>query len=296
MRIVAPSGPIDPDKLEQGAAILKSWGLEVEIGEHALDQSSTYLAGSDGARIADLSRAWCDPRVSAVMCARGGYGLQRIVDWIDWGQLAAAREGADSPVLIGFSDATALHEAVATRLGVVTLHGPMVATRRFATDVESQERLRHVLFGTEIGLGPLTGDTVRELVPGRVSGVLCGGNLTTMASGVGTYTAHKSLAGGLVLLEDVAETPYEVDRMITQLLRSGVFDGIVGIVGGTWVGCGDPLAIDRVLVDRLGPLNIPILNGVDVGHGLSNHTVPLGLTGMLDAQQGVLWWQAPALG
>lgn len=294
VRIIAPSGPIDPAKLHAGVDILRSWGLQVEIGEHTLDHNG-YLAGTDSGRITDLARSWCDPRVSAVICARGGYGLQRIVDWIDWSELAAARDGEDSPVLVGFSDATSLHEAVATRLSVASLHAPMPASRRFQQDLESQERLRHTLFGTELDLGPLTGDAVRSLVGGRATGVLCGGNLTALAAGVGTYTAQSSLAGGLVLLEDVAETPYRVDRLITQLLRAGVLDGVAGIVGGSWVGCGDPEDIDKVLLERLGPLEIPILNGLDFGHGLANHTIPLGLVGALDADQGLLWWQAPAL-
>lgn len=295
VRIVAPGGPIDPNKLDVGAAILKSWGLQVEIGEHAFDQSTNYLAGSDGNRIADLVRAWCDPRVSAVICARGGYGVQRIVDWIDWNELAAARDGADSPVLVGFSDITSLHEAIGTRLGVVSLHGPMPATQRFERDDESQNRLRQLLFGTELELGPITGDAIRTLVPGRASGVLAGGNLTALSTGIGTYTAPNSLAGGIVVLEDVAEPAWRVDRRITHLLRAGVLDGIAGVAGGTWVGCGDPEDIDNVLIDRLSPLGVPIVNGLSIGHGLSNHTVPLGVVGALDCDEGMLWWQAPAL-
>ncbi len=295
VRIIAPSGPIDPANLDAGIGLLSSWGLTVEVGEHVLDRHAYYLAGTDAARIADLARAWCDPRVAAVICARGGYGLHRILDWVEWDTLRAAREGEDAPVLVGCSDATTLHEAVGTRLGVVTLHGPMAASSRFLEDDESQGHLHDVLFGLEGSCGPISGMDVRTLRGGRAGGVLCGGNLTCLAAGVGSFTARESLAGGIVVLEDVAEPPYRIDRMLTQLLRAGVLDGIAGVAGGTWVGCGNPEQIDSILVERLGPLGVPILSGLDIGHGKRNFTIPLGATGALDADAGMLWWPSPVL-
>lgn len=296
VRVIAPSGPVDdPDRLTAGVQALSSWGLQVELGEHTLGRHSGYLAGTDTARIADLARAWCDPRVAAVICARGGYGLHRIVDWIDWATLRAARDGEEAPVLVGFSDATVLHEAIATKLEVVSLHGPMPATERFRQDPASREHLRRVLFGLELEAGPVTGAQVRTLTQGRASGVMVGGNLSSLAAGVGTYTAQASLAGAVVLLEDVAEDVQRIDRCLTHLLRAGVLDGIAGVAGGDWIGCGDLDQVDRLLVDRLGHLAVPMVNGLDFGHGFANRTIPLGITGALNADRGALWWSAPAL-
>ncbi len=295
VRIIAPSGPVNPDYLQRGVDLLRSWGLEVELGDHVLDRQDGFLAASDAARLADLQRAWCDPRVAAVICARGGYGLQRILDDIDWTQLAQARSGQDAPVLVGCSDVTALHEAVATQLEMVSLHGPMAASRRFLEDEEGQRHLRGVLFGEDSSVGPVTGRQSRTIVGGRATGVIVGGCLSMLVSGLGTRTGRAGLAGGLLVLEDVVEQPYRIDRMLTQLLRAGVLDGVAGVAAGTWIGCGSPEEVDAVLADRLGGLGIPIVCGLDVGHGRPNLAVPLGVQGVLDADRAMLWWQSPAL-
>ncbi|MFV0460290.1 MAG: LD-carboxypeptidase [Actinomycetales bacterium] len=295
VRIVAPSGPIDPGLLEQGVGVFTSWGLTVEVGEHVLDRDTGYLAAADAARITDLVRAWCDPRVAAVICARGGYGVHRILDSIDWTMLAQAREGQAAPVLVGFSDITALHQAVATNLKVVTVHAPMAASRRFLDSETSQHRLRHLLFGVDREAGPVGGEQVRTIVPGRTTGVLVGGNLSTLVAGVGTATSPARLAGGILLIEDVTEDPYRIDRMLTQLLRSGALGEIAGVAGGTWVGCGSPEEVDSVLHDRLAPLGVPVVNGLDFGHGRTNLSVPLSVPGALDSSKGILWWPTPTL-
>ena len=129
VRVIAPSGPIDPDRLQAGAHLLESWGLQVEVGEHVLGRTRHgYLAGTDAERASDFVRAWCDPTVAAVMCARGGYGTHRMIDLVDWSALRAARHDDPPPALVGFSDVTALHEAVGVELGVASLLGPMVAS------------------------------------------------------------------------------------------------------------------------------------------------------------------------
>jgi muramoyltetrapeptide carboxypeptidase len=126
--VVAPAGPVPEEPLYRGIAVLESWGLRVELGKHVLDRHSRlpYLAGADADRAADLQRAWCDPGVDAVFCARGGYGCQRMVDLLDWDAMAAA----GPKVFAGSSDVTALHEAIGTHLGMVTLFSPMIAGRQ----------------------------------------------------------------------------------------------------------------------------------------------------------------------
>lgn len=275
--VVAPSGPADPARLERGCSILRGLGLDVVVGEHALDRGPLrYLAGSDADRAADLQDAWCDPRIAAVLCARGGYGATRVLDHLDW---AALRE-APPKLLHGSSDITALHIAFGGRLGVTTSFGPMVATLVVDAGAEVLDHLRAGLFGAG---APVRGD--RALRAGRAEGTLTGGNLSLLASLIGTPYAPEPAAGRIAFLEDVDEAPYRVDRMLTQLLQAGWFDGVAGIVLGTWIGCGD---LAPVFADRLMPLGVPILAGVPVGHGPRQLTLRLGAPALLDAGELML--------
>ncbi|TMR94356.1 S66 peptidase family protein [Nonomuraea basaltis] len=274
--IVSPSGPPDAALLERGVERLEGLGLKVVTGAHVLDrQELDYLAGGDAARAADLQAAWCDPAVSAVFCCRGGYGAGRLLGLLDWDAMRAA----GPKVLLGSSDITALHNAFAIELGVPTLHGPMPACDVIAgeecPEPRSWESLQAALFGTA---GPVQGDLV--LAPGRAEGVLSGGNLSLLASMCGTRW-QPSFAGKIAFLEDVGEEPYRIDRMLTQLLQAGAFDGVRGIALGSWVGCGDPYPVLR---DRLGPLGVPILAGLPVGHGSPQMTVWLGRFGVIDTE------------
>lgn len=277
--VVAPSGPVDPVRLERGCAVLRSLGLDVVVGKHAFDQNPsdlTYLAGSDVERAADLQAAWCDPRVSAVLCARGGYGASRVLGHLDW----AALRAAVPKWLQGSSDITALHVAFGRRLSVPTLFGPMAASLIADADPEALDHLREALFGPG---APVRGE--RALRGGQVAGVLTGGNLTLLTSLLGTPYAPSPAAGRIGFLEDVGEAPYRVDRMLTQLLQAGWFEDVAGIVLGTWTGCGD---LDAVFADRLVPLGVPILAGVPVGHGPRQLTIRLGAGATLDADALVL--------
>ncbi|MEV4459488.1 LD-carboxypeptidase [Microbispora sp. NPDC049633] len=257
--LVAPAGPVDPVRLERGTEVLTGLGLRVVHGASILAREG-YLAGSDAARAADLRDAWCDPGVAAVVCARGGYGATRLLGLLDWDAMAAA----GPKILLGSSDVTALHRAFADRLGLATLFGPMPATAAIG-GAEGPEpvtfaHLREALFegGTP---APIKGD--RVIVPGRAEGRLTGGNLALLAALCGTPYALRA-RDRVVLLEDVTEEPYRIDRMVTQLLQAGCLDGAAGIVLGSWVDCGDPLPM---LAERLAPLGVPVLAGLPVGHG-----------------------------
>jgi muramoyltetrapeptide carboxypeptidase len=274
--IVSPSGPPDAALLRRGVERLEGLGLKVVTGPHTLDrQELDYLAGDDAARAADLQAAWCDPAVSAVFCSRGGYGAARLLGLLDWD----AMRRAGGKILIGSSDITALHNAFAIELGVPTLHGPMpacdVVAGEHGPEPRSWESLRAALFGaTE----PVRGD--RVLVAGRAEGVLSGGNLSLLASMCGTRW-QPSFAGKVAFLEDVGESPYRIDRMLTQLLQAGVFEGVRGIALGSWVDCGDPYPVLR---DRLEPLGVPVLAGLPVGHGSPQMTLWLGRLGVIDTE------------
>jgi muramoyltetrapeptide carboxypeptidase len=278
--VVAPSGPVDMESLAAGAARLRSWGLRVRVGA-GRERALGYLAGDDAARAAEFTEAWADPEVAAVVCARGGYGAQRMIDLVDWGRVVAA----GPKVFVGCSDITALHQVVRRRLNQVTLFGPMPAGTAFNRDAATANSLHRALFS---GLDVLSVPAPEVLVPGCASGTLDGGTLALLASSVGTPDGGPLARPRIVFLEDVDEAPYRLDRYLTQLLRSGWFEGVHGVVLGAFIACGDHADVHAVITDRLAPLGIPILAGLPAGHGTTQLTLPLGAPVTLDTTAGTL--------
>lgn len=289
--VVAPSGPVPEERLRAGLDVLRGWDLDPVVAPHVLDRHGRfgYLAGSDADRAADLQSAWCDPDVDAVICARGGYGVQRMVDALDW----EAMRAAGPKVFVGFSDITSLHEAFAVRLGLVTLHGPMAAGLDFVKSTRAQDHLRATL------LAPGTVRTIASdgtaLVPGRARGVTLGGCLSLLASDLGTPHARPSARGGLLCLEDVGEETYRLDRYLTQLLRAGWLDGVAGLLLGSWAQCEPYDGVRALLADRLGGLGVPVAEQFGFGHCDDALTVPFGVAAELDADAGTLTLDEPAL-
>ena len=287
--LVSPSGPVPPERLEAGAVILRSWGLRVRVMPNALSSHPlhSYLAGDDEGRAMDFCAAWADPDVRAIFCVRGGYGAQRMIDRVDW----SALRDAEPTVLVGYSDVTALHQAVATQLGVVTLHGPMPSTSDFLDSPAAREHLRTTLFDPE-SAQVLTHPSVGALVGGAATGVTTGGCLSVLATSVATPSALHTARGCIVLLEDCCEKAYRIDSYLTQLRRSGWFEGVAGVVLGSWADC-EPAG--PVVADVLGSLGLPILGDLGFGHGEDPITVPLGVLAELDADVGTLTLEVPAL-
>ncbi|MFE3019654.1 LD-carboxypeptidase [Streptomyces sp. NPDC059256] len=290
--VVAPSGPVPDERLDEGLEVLRGWGLDPLVMPHVRGghQNFPYLAATDHERARDLTEAWCDPTVSAVLCARGGYGAQRMVDLLDWTAIRAA----GPKVFAGYSDITALHEAFATRMGLATLHGAMPGALTFLKDETTRESLRATLFEPE-SVRVLALETAGTLVPGRARGITLGGCASLLAADLGTPHARPNAAGGLLLLEDVGEDDYRLDRILTQLLRSGWLDGVQGIALGSWAECGPYDRVRRVLVDRLGGLGVPVVEELGFGHGGQNLTMPLGVAAVLDADAATLTLDEPAL-
>jgi muramoyltetrapeptide carboxypeptidase len=277
--VVAPSGRVDAARLEAGLVHLRSWGLEVDVMPSVLagHERFPYLAADDKARAEDLRNAWLDPQYAAVICARGGYGVQRMLEYVDVDELVAVPKW-----FVGFSDITALHEPLNAR-GLVTLHGPMAAAvEQLNTDL-GRERLRALLFEPETITDLLAPHGARTVVGGVAEGPLRGGNVTLLAAGIGTPTYAPPT--GVVVLEEVDESNYRVDRLFTQLLRAGWFDQVTGIVLGDFTGTEDPI---DVLTERLEPLGVPMVAGAAIGHEALNLAVPLGLPVRLDATAATL--------
>jgi muramoyltetrapeptide carboxypeptidase len=289
VEVVAPSGPVRPDRLERGCAQLRARGLEVTLGSHVLARHGR-TAGTDAERAADLTAAWCDDGVAAVLCARGGYGALRLLDLLDAAAFAAARPKA----FVGSSDATVLHRWLARHADVVTLYGPMVAGRALGSGelgpVWADHLVRTLTAPEEVV--ELAAPAAAELVPGSATGVVTGGNLNLLAALLGSPEAGAG-RGSIVVLEDVNKESHRLDRLLTQLLRAGWFDGVAGVVAGTWANCGPDA--DEILLERLGPLGVPVLAGFDVGHGPRQLTVPLGVPATLDTARRILRYPLPAL-
>jgi muramoyltetrapeptide carboxypeptidase len=241
-----------------------------------------WLAGTDESRAQELASAWVDGRVRAVFAARGGFGSQRVLDLVDW--RAMAQQGP--AWLVGYSDVTAVHQAFAARLGVATVHGPVVAGLP-TMDPSAVEALRTLLFDGEV---PTLSGTPGG--GGEAHGPLVGGNLAVLAASAGTAGVHPA-RDSVALLEDIAEEPYRLDRLLTQLLRSGWFEGVRAVALGQFTDCGDPEEVRRLLRSRLGPLGVPLVLDLPIGHIDDSRSVVLGRRVTLDGDAGTLAMNDP---
>jgi muramoyltetrapeptide carboxypeptidase len=283
--LVSPSGPTRAERVARGIELLTGWGLEVVTAPNVYAQHH-YLAGTDELRLADLNHALRDPHVRGIICTRGGYGSQRIVDGLD---LDAVR--TDPKLVVGFSDITALQLALWRGARLATVHGPGASWLDKRTGPDAAEALRRTVMTVEpveLKARP-DEETSAVRVPGTARGPLLGGNLCLLTATIGTPDMP-DLRGAVLLLEDVDEPPYKVDRMLLHLRRSGTLSGVAGVAVGQFTNCADdwPATIGDVLGEHLGDLGVPVLGGLPVGHGRDQLAVPLGVPAVLDASTGTL--------
>jgi muramoyltetrapeptide carboxypeptidase len=288
--VLSASGPADQAQLAIGLDALRFAGLEPVVYSSALDGGSLrpYLAGDDKLRASDLASALTDPSVAGIIFAIGGSGAQRTLATVDWDELA----GLPPKVLVGYSDVTAILEAVAARLGWASVHGPIVASSGDSSHYSFGSLLR-VLLRPEQAMTSHYPDAV-TLTGGSARGVTRGGNLTLLTSSLGTATSLPA-NGAILLVEDVQEEEYRLDRMLTQLRRSGYLDGVAGIIAGTFTGCGEHELIQDILAERLGDLGVPLIAWANVGHGGRQQAFPIGIAAELDADGHTLRLLDPPL-
>jgi muramoyltetrapeptide carboxypeptidase len=291
--LVALAGPLrhaaDLDHAKRHAAML---GVRLVVGEHVHDLDG-YLAGSDATRADDFNRFARDPTIRAIFSLRGGYGTMRILDRIDYDALAA-----DPKIVLGFSDLTALLNAITARTGLITFHGPVAG---HPLPDHAIAGMRDALMSTK-PLGVLRVPSSGSLSGGRARARIVGGNLSLVAALSGTPYAVPC-AGNILLLEDVKEAPYRVDRMLTQLTLSGELQSLAGIALGSFRDCKPredddkpSWTIDETLRDRLAPLKIPMITHLPVGHVEDQWTLPLGMTVSFDGDAGTLSIEESAVG
>lgn len=277
MALIAPAGPIRGEEdivvAEENARAL---GWEPVVGRYVLERSG-YHAGRDEQRLADLNWALNDPGVDGVWCLRGGYGTMRLLGDIDWSAL-----GERPRPILGFSDVTALLAAAASRAGVAGYHAP-VAYRTLSPF--SLDSLRRATQERVDPCGEFAGCTIRT---GRAAGPVAGGNLALLSALCGTPYFPR-LEGAILVVEDVNEPMYRVDRMLQQLLLSGALAGIGALVVGQFTNCPEEMdddgarSLDDLVHELATELDIPCATGAPVGHVDEQWTLPLGAHAEFDA-------------
>ncbi|MEM5497735.1 LD-carboxypeptidase [Paraglaciecola mesophila] len=289
--LIAPSSNTWEDQeIYFAMDIIRSFGFKVKSAAHLFDRTA-YLAGSDKDRANDVNSMFADNTVDAIFCLRGGYGSPRILPYLDYDLIRQ-----NPKVFLGYSDVTALLNAIYTRSGIMTFHGP-IAKQSF-TEYTLGE-FKSVLFNPVKSM-PLAAPPAFEraegqaeknnrlttVSQGQASGVLIGGNLSLMVKLVGS-PYEPDYAGKILFLEDVEEAPYRIDGMLTHLKLAGRLDKVAGIVFGKCTDCepssGPSFSVEHVLKDRLGDLSVPVLSGVMIGHIKDMATVPVGAMATLDA-------------
>ncbi|MCW2269525.1 putative murein peptide carboxypeptidase [compost metagenome] len=278
--IIAPAGPAQLDTLE-AVQWFNDRGYQCRIYP-GVAEAEGYLAGCDARRLADLHAAFAATDVDAIICLRGGYGSMRLLDGIDYALLRQHPKP-----LVGYSDITALHNAIARHAGFVTFHGAMLKSELLANKQEPTVASLFELLSGRLGRG----DTLEHpqayplstIVPGAASGRLRGGNLAMICATLNTPAEILS-QGSILFIEDVNEPLYRIDRLLTQLRLAGKFEGVRGVLVGDFAGL-EQAQLAPILRQMFEPLRIPVLAGWRSGHCDPNLTLPFGAQVLLDADR-----------
>jgi len=292
--ITPATSVVDPDSRETAERTVRYFGLKPKWGKNA-NKKRGYAGGTIDERLEDLHAAFSDPEANAVFPVRGGYASGHLLDRIDYDLIRR-----NPKVFLGYSDITAMHLAIARKVGMVTFHGPTMLSG--FTDY-TIENLKRALFDKQ-PLGALTNPAeanalrprhkLRTIRGGRASGRLIGGNLSLILATMGT-PFEVDTRGKIFFIEDVEEQPYSVDRMLTNLRLAGKLQAAAGIVFGECADCTPrdykpsfvtgTLVLSEVLDDILGGLKIPVLTGLTIGHTSDQLTLPVGCMATLDADK-----------
>ena len=291
--LVAPAGFVaDRFGLDELGATVRAMGLVPKFAPNLLERFG-YLAGTDESRAAALNAMFRDREVRAIFAVRGGWGSERILPMLDFRPLAA-----DPKLLIGSSDITALHLAIAARTACPSLHGPNLAN---SWNAAAWDSFRRLVFDAEAPTYGATGaaedrlvpraSRIRTFRPGTARGRLLGGNLSVLSALVGTPFLP-DFTGAILFLEDTNEAEYRIDRMLSQLALSGLLGKVAGVIFGQCTNCGNPgpsfsnFTIYEVLEQHLGKLGVPAFQGAAIGHIAGQQSMPVGLEAEIDAATG----------
>ncbi|XWN38320.1 MAG: LD-carboxypeptidase [Balneola sp.] len=279
--LVAPASPIyDTSQFDEMVDTLNNLGFRLKFGKHVQDQYG-YLAGYDHDRAKDLMDMFKDPDVDAILCVRGGWGCNRIIDLLDYDIIRA-----NPKPLIGFSDITSLHNAILTKTGLVSFHGPV---GKSDWNDFTKQSFQEVLIDKQKGKYPLPKEQTDAFTinPGIAEGRILGGNLSVLVAMIGSEYLP-DFNDSILFLEDVGENVYRLDRMLTQLKLNGILDQISGFIFGKCTNCdagANSLTLLQLFNDKIKPLDIPAFYGAMISHEELNVTIPVGLRARMDADK-----------
>lgn len=277
--IIAPAGPVrNESDFSAGLKMLTDLGFKTRYRSDILRQSD-YLAGTDQERLAEFHELWRDPEVQAIVAVRGGYGCLRLLPALDFDLIRQQPK-----ILIGFSDLTVLLSAIQQKTGLITFHGPMLTTLA-RSDRDSQEGFFELLTGRPKTESKIKG--LEILKGGHAQGRLLPGNLTNLVHLLGTPW-EPDWQDAILVLEDIGEAPYRIDRLLTHLWAAGRLERIGGLILGDFDQCGEREAIWQRALDLLAQRPIPIWGNFPCGHGSRNQILPMGATVQLDSSSGRL--------
>lgn len=282
--VVAPAGAFDREIFAQGLSTLQSMGFQTRVPDEVYEKTG-YLAGSDAQRARLVNRLFKDPDIQAIVCARGGFGCLRMLPQVDFDSIRAHPKA-----FVGYSDITALLATITLRCGLVTFHGPMVTPLATAPELTRDTLVAAIASDTPLEISPAAGIVIRA---GRAKAPVIGGNLATLCHLLGT-PFEAGFRHHILFLEDRGEAPYRIDRMLSQMKLAGCFEGMAGLILGSFEACGALEEIYRLFKQHFEDIPIPILAGFDVGHGKQNMTIPFGLVATLDTDQQLLSFSQPA--
>ncbi len=284
--IVAPASSAQPERVDRGLAALRDLGFAPRLGPSARQAEPVYFAGTPDQRLADLHAAFADPDTSAVMCLRGGYGSNYLLDGLDLEIIATHPKP-----LIAYSDLTGIQLRLLDELGLPAFHGPMLAADFYLRNGVHLESFRAALAGKPYSVGGEEG--LRALKPGKTKsaarGTLYGGCLSILVSLLGTPW-EPCTEGTLLFLEDTGAKPYQIDRMIWQLRNARKLDGVRGIVFGEMLDCVSPGAppalLEQAILSALHDFDGPIAIGLRSGHvSRENVTLTFGVEAELTVDE-----------
>ena len=287
--VVAPASPSKPEEVKVVEELLKKLGFKAKLGESCFSRYG-YLAGSDAIRAKDINNMFLDNEVDGIICLRGGYGTPRILDMLDYDLISK-----NPKVFVGYSDITSIHIALNNRCNLVTFHGPMMTSdigRNF-DDFSKESFLKAITTMEPMGeLHNPEGEKIECFEEGVAEGKITGGNLSLIAATIGT-PYEIDTKGKLLLIEDIDERPYSVDRMLTQLRLAGKLQQCSGIILGDFNNCipnkgEESLTLMEVFMDIIKPLGKPTIYNLKAGHCEPKITVPFGVEAILDAKEGKL--------
>lgn len=284
--VIAPAGPTNLERLNKAFPFLENMGLKIKLGRY-IEEVYGYLAGKDHERLADFHEMIADPEIKAIIFARGGYGTARFTANINFDLIRQ-----NPKIIWGYSDITYLHTAIRQATGLVTFHGPMLASDIAKDDFDklSASSFRQLFEPTELTyteqISPL-----EVLVPGKGNGQLVGGNLSLLTCSIGT-PYEIDIKDKLLFIEDIGEVPYEVDAMLNQLKYSGKLAEAAGIIIGDFADAEPKnhrsLSLEEVFHHYFSGLGCPVMSGFKIGHCFPHFSVPMGVNAEMNTKNKTL--------